>query len=75
MKKLLTLLVAFTLSSSCSSFTDVAKLPRNDVAGIAAATTAAVETPDLNLNGYVDGFAEWEAFIRTWVQTYQASKK
>lgn len=65
--------------SGCSLFDedymDFARLPRNDTEGIAAATLAAAQTPDLDLDGDVNGWEEWEAFIRTWVQTYQASKK
>lgn len=77
--KYLILLVLCSLLSGCSLFgedyMDFAKLPRNDTAGIAAATLAAAQTPDLDLDGNVNGFQEWEVFIRTWVQTYQASKK
>ncbi len=76
----LLLVVLLCLLPSCSlfgatGFADLARLPRNDVAGIAAATTAAIETPDLDLDGYVNGLAEWEAFLRAWVQAYQAAKK
>ena len=69
--------LAACLLSGCGLFDqymDFAKLPRNDAAGVAAATTAALETPDLDLDGNVNGVEEWEAFIRTWVQTYQAAK-
>lgn len=71
--------LAFTVLASCSLFgddyTDLARLPRNDAAGVAAATVAGLATPDLDLDGNVNGFAEWEAFVRAWVQAYQATKK
>lgn len=76
--KYLRVLLLPLLCASCSLFgsdyTDVAKLPRSDAAGVAAATAAALATPDLDLDGYVNGFDEWEAFVRTWVQEYQASR-
>ncbi len=79
MKHNLLALVLLVLLPSCglfdTSYTELAKLPRNDVAGIAAATAAAVATPDLDLDGNVNGLIEWEAFIRAWVQAYQAAKK
>ena len=75
--KLIVAAAAACLFSGCGLFEDYmdfAKLPRSDAAGIAAATTAALETPDLDLDGNVNGAEEWEAFIRAWVQTYQAAK-
>lgn len=82
MKRIVAALLASLLLSSCGIFgggdiaiLDKAKLPRNDVAGVAAALKAAVDTPDLDLDGTVNGLTEWIAFFRTLVQTYQSAKK
>jgi len=73
----LLLLLIFALLGSCSTvqdFTEKAKLPRHDAAGVAAAISAGLATPDLDSDGTVNGLDEWRAFVRTTIRAYRASK-
>lgn len=77
--KYLLLACVFSLSS-CAGFLDViggdpledVKLPRTDADTVAKALIAANETPDLDLDGNINGWAEWYAWMRALVQAYQA---
>ncbi len=69
------LLLLFLLPSSCTNFLDQARLPRGDVERVQAASAAAMATPDLDLDGDVNGWDEWEAFVRAFVQAYMEAEK
>ncbi len=73
MKKALFLLV---LLSSCSdTLLDKARLPRGDVERVRAAAAGALNTPDIDLDGDVNGWDEWVAFVRAFVQAYMEAEK
>ena len=72
---LLVLLVALPSCSTVKDFTEKAKLPRDDAAGVAAAITAGLATPDLDGDGTVNGLDEWRAFVRITIRTYRADKR
>jgi hypothetical protein len=78
--RLIVAVLAAFLFSGCRSpvigdpLEDV-RLPRNDVAGIAAALQQAIVANDIDLDGDINGWEEWLAFGRAWVQAYQATQK